>query len=838
MVHSGQSSSNACKCLNVRIHQLPPPSPPTEQTSDRTFLLIYVGDEGIEVVHTQLTLRSKGPRSEHKQGESIQPFRYVSLTCLICQTLVYRVAQINTPDVEGGEGPVIPSDEWAESDVLKSASGWIELSKDLLDEQAIQVAQASPLHSNTFRVVLPATRPSGTSNVPELASLTPPATPPPSDTTHTILPALPALFPPPPFTSGHPVFSHLSSIASAESEKLRTSAEEYLKKVVAEKVAELDTAEAKLKKDVEDLWMNFRGIIDIISGKGASEQKQPATRKRSSSKSGTGHVLNGMAASVRVNDFVPVQGPRQRISSPPFANPVVSALSASLATSSFHHAMARLEEQGSSSRSPVHSTGTSSPTRAISPSTASSRTLGMPINGEAEIREAYRRNMNESLDIATSFKYMVDIGAHMAAAHTEPRAEIPEQVESPEPPSPSTSALPRGRSPRAGKSAFKKPKTDGESVSSKGKGSPAQTGRERSLPKDGPTPKGKRKVTFDVQPDVAIITNEAPVEDTPRPLGSEEAVFDMDNELIGDSTEAAVPVSSPQPTATAEPVYTGRRLSRVRPTSMSGLPSSFSTLRPASLPLPSALRARMSSETVDDRSRAHNIRGSVLSTIEEGDSKRRGMDEVLNFEQEQVTDPREAEILKLVAASTPSHRSAWKKNSAAWQTFVNRQKALDNQRNSIPEEDESSNAEGSAYYDESEDDSGLEDENKDQWSNNDTIARSLPIPIGPLGANGKTFGLPSFQPKTSLSDRPGILVPPLDKVSAAAMRRASYAERDRHRSVDPGALDFTAEDDDDADEDEDMEMDQEVGSKSRQRALKILQKRSEIPPDNMWRSLA
>ncbi|THG98215.1 hypothetical protein EW026_g3935 [Hermanssonia centrifuga] len=374
--------------------------------------------------------------------------------------------------------------------------------------------------------------------------------------------------------------------------------------------------------------------------------------------------------------------------------------------------------------------------------------------------------MDESLDIATSFKYMVDIGAHMASAHIEPRAEIPEQVESPEPPSPSTSALPRGRSPRAGKSAFKKPKPDGDSVSSKGKGSPAQIGRERSLPKDGPTPKGKRKVTFDVQPDVAIITNEALVEDTPKPLGSEEAVFDMDNELIGDSTDAAVPVPLPQPTATAEPLHTGRSLSRVRPT--------------------------------------------MLSTIEEGDSKRRGMDEVLNFEQEQVTDPREAEILKLVAASTPSHRSAWKKNSAAWQTFVNRQKALDNQRNSIPEEDESSNAEGSAYYDESEDDSGLEDENKDQWSNNDTIARSLPIPIGPLGANGKTFGLPSLQPKTSLSDRPGILVPPLDKVSAAAMRRASYAERDRRRSVDPGALDFTAEDDDDADEDEDMEMDQEM----------------------------
>ena len=35
-------------------------------------------------------------------------------------------------------------------------------------------------------------------------------------------------------------------------------------------------------------------------------------------------------------------------------------------------------------------------------------------------------------------------------------------------------------------------------------------------------------------------------------------------------------------------------------------------------------------------------------------------------------DPREEEILKLVAASTPSHRAAWKKNSKAWQVFFSR----------------------------------------------------------------------------------------------------------------------------------------------------------------------
>ncbi len=64
------------------------------------------------------------------------------------------------------------------------------------------------------------------------------------------------------------------------------------------------------------------------------------------------------------------------------------------------------------------------------------------------------------------------------------------------------------------------------------------------------------------------------------------------------------------------------------------------------------------------------------------------------------------------------------------------------------------------------------------------------------------------------------------------MRRASYAERDRRRSLDPGALDFTTEDDDVDDEDEELSKPEaEVGPRSLQRALKILQKRSEIPGD-------
>jgi hypothetical protein len=51
-------------------------------------------------------------------------------------------------------------------------------------------------------------------------------------------------------------------------------------------------------------------------------------------------------------------------------------------------------------------------------------------------------------------------------------------------------------------------------------------------------------------------------------------------------------------------------------------------------------------------------------------------------------DPREAEILKLVAANTPSHRGAWKKDSRAWQLFVSRQSGKGQNESLIPEETE------------------------------------------------------------------------------------------------------------------------------------------------------
>lgn len=115
---------------------------------------------------------------------------------------------------------------------------------------------------------------------------------------------------------------------------------------------------------------------------------------------------------------------------------------------------------------------------------------------------------------------------------------------------------------------------------------------------------------------------------------------------------------------------------------------------------------------------------------------------------------------------------------------------------------------------------------------------SLPVSISALSGPKENLSLASYQPKASLTDQPDVLVPPLQPrskpLSSTAWRKAAYAQRDLNRSRDPGPLDFAAEDDDE-DEDE-LSVDQD--GRGRQRALRILQVRSEVPASGMWRSLA
>lgn len=125
---------------------------------------------------------------------------------------------------------------------------------------------------------------------------------------------------------------------------------------------------------------------------------------------------------------------------------------------------------------------------------------------------------------------------------------------------------------------------------------------------------------------------------------------------------------------------------------------------------------------------------------------------------------------------------------------------------------------------------------------NTAFVGSLPIPIK-LARHSQALSLASYRSQATVPDRPVVgTAPPLR--STAALRKAAYAERDRSRSIDPGALDFEEEE-----EEEEVSLQVEegalnqdgtadAGGRGRNRALRILQAGSEVPEAGMWRSLA
>lgn len=74
-------------------------------------------------------MRSKALPDSKDPSKSI---RYMSLICLNCQSLVYRVSRSSTLNGEERPGPVIPTEEWVEKDVLKTSTGKVEVHKGCL----------------------------------------------------------------------------------------------------------------------------------------------------------------------------------------------------------------------------------------------------------------------------------------------------------------------------------------------------------------------------------------------------------------------------------------------------------------------------------------------------------------------------------------------------------------------------------------------------------------------------------------------------------------------------------------------------------------------------------
>lgn len=374
------------------------------------------------------------------------------------------------------------------------------------------------MYSKLFQIVLPGgTPPSAASQTSEDEAPEAENARRPSEQGKKHLPEMPALFLPPPFTPSNIVFRHFSTVAIEQSQRLRDEAEEYIAQVTQQKMVEVLEAEAALKREVNLIWNRFRENLVLQQQAGTAGTAVNPVRRRASI---SGHVraasnpTPGVSASVRISNFIPTPTQSNR-SSPNRTGVVHSTLSASLKTSGMHYPGATHEVNGNRNgngslarvdeNSPP-SPGGSSTTRVRSPSIASSRTIALVVDAETSIREAYRREMDESKDMATSFRYTLDLEAQMEQQRLEALAE--EQAMSP-PTASTSSPLPQGalvtaasgHSPRVHRSAIKNTVAATDRPTS-----PKDKAKDST--EDHKEGKGKRKVTFDVKPEVAIISKD------------------------------------------------------------------------------------------------------------------------------------------------------------------------------------------------------------------------------------------------------------------------------------------------------------------------------------------
>ena len=348
--------------------------------------------------------------------------------------------------------------------------------------------QSSEAYSSVFRVVLP------TSLVPILPpppshNTSQPSSPEPrqSSSPLKVLPTLSPLFPPPPFIPSHPTFDHLSAVALQRSDQLRKNAEDQLLQAVQACVSEIEKEEEELRRQVQLLWSAFREAESVLAQetKLQSPDKRSATTDFTTSPSHAGQGSKRMS-SVTVSDFIPVS--TVRLPSPTHElHP--SALSTSLAVSSFYHPKAPGEERRSAS--PIAAT--------LSSPLPTSPTLVGSIN----YRDPVRRDMNENKDIATSFKYVVDMESERSARARQYQP------------------LSKVKSPRVNPKLTGNPNPtveDGAAEHSEPMTGPSTSKNKVPLEElsSPPSSKGKRKVTFDIKPVAPGGEPEAQVDDEPR----------------------------------------------------------------------------------------------------------------------------------------------------------------------------------------------------------------------------------------------------------------------------------------------------------------------------------
>ncbi|KAF8525314.1 hypothetical protein JB92DRAFT_2877459 [Gautieria morchelliformis] len=893
----------SCRCHNIAINAYgTSPGPTTNPDTD--YHRVFVGESGIHINHHYLTLRTRS-RAQELQTSPNKLLQHLALSCLACRSLVYRVSQEISRGYEAREGPVVPTEDWVEQEALLSKTGWVEVyvgpSGCLVGKDAILQHFNSLQLSPTFSIGVqpysdtppsessPLAQPGPRSSTDDVAK--------PLSLPSQLLPSLPALFPPPPFTPSHPVFQSLSAFAIAKSTEMRLQAEAETRSYAKAKLDVLEQEELRLRRDVEAIWRAYREGWNEVLGR-VNEERRRSLPPKSDTLIPTSSARSGVPMSIR--DFSPIVPPQPQptpISPPTLSQsvppPSTSLLSASMIQTGSHlPTSTRLPASNSIvSGSAVQYSDIGAPSGSFVPSSrangkrpsASSSSMSPNHYVDAQYPGAFKRNMDTAMDIASSLattrgeeemrrrfgggedeqpkeraRKRTSKNLGIGAVGTKPAISVEEQ-----------NAALKGEAQHI--------QDSGKQLINNAMGVPTiQILGETRRPSPGnkvrseldvlsPTSKSKRRVTF-VQPEVPIANKTTTMR--PSEPAPEVELFDLDD-LPGEHNQAPDPPPPSRPTrpqpVVRTPSYKLRAndgastsqpaslpISReIPPQSMTnGHPSWIGSSTRRSVGLSDALPLLSSSVPAGDRILTR--RSLETSTLGEELGQTPGTSSPPTAPQtytqldmddggtpsptapsNDVTESAEAELKHLLAASAPSHRHAWKEGGRAWEMFHQRERDKNRKiKGAIAEE--GSDGTSSSLGNNS-DASSRESLTNGTWRNPSHYASSLPIQIRPL-----IQYRPTLEPKTSLSEKHGVLVPPLkatnSRVDATAIRKAMYAERDRNRSIDPGpTLDFSEQEDI---EDEDVCHDSSDGERGRRHALSILQAGSVIPEAGMWRSMA
>ena len=247
---------------------------------------------------------------------------------------------------------------------------------------------------------------------------------------------------------------------------------------------EIEREEEELRRQVQLLWVTSREAEAVLTQE--TKKLQSPDKRHTASDSAVMSPSPSQASQgfnrvspVAIGDFIPVSTVR---TPSPTHDPYPSALSTSLAASSFHHP----KTSGEGRRSMSPSAGTLSSPLPTSPT----------LVGSINYRDPTRRDMNENKDIATSFRYVVDM-----EAERETRARQYQSLSNTKSPQVNTRITSDPNPAALNITTEHSGQTTGPSTSK------LNASSEEPLSPTGS--KGKRKVTFDIKPVVLSGVREA-----------------------------------------------------------------------------------------------------------------------------------------------------------------------------------------------------------------------------------------------------------------------------------------------------------------------------------------